>query len=232
MEGKEQSYLVGGFHFSSKEEALVARQEEQRISLLEKKIDYTNIDSIAMLYEKAIHNQVFVTPVGFHFLTKLQSILQENNRPEGMLQIPVVQLNSEEEEPVSKLEMIPEQTQNVTQEKNTEASIYQEVPADERGKVRLSILVEDLQKQLDVSKEKEKKARSKYRNSLLVNIVLVFMIIGLFAITLLGENANVLNYRRALNNQYASWEEELKQRENNIREKEAELNIQSWQEEE
>ena len=43
--------------------------------------------------------------------------------------------------------------------------------------------------------------------------------------TLNGENANALNYRKAIQNQYASWEQELTEREKAVKEKEQELQI-------
>ena len=38
-------------------------------------------------------------------------------------------------------------------------------------------------------------------------------------------NANALNYRKAIQNQYASWEQELTEREKAVKEKEQELQI-------
>jgi hypothetical protein len=58
-----------------------------------------------------------------------------------------------------------------------------------------------------------------------INIALIVVILCLFFITYMGENANVLNYKRVLTDRYASWEQELTQREKVIREKEKELQI-------
>ena len=40
-----------------------------------------------------------------------------------------------------------------------------------------------------------------------------------------GNNANILNYRNAIVDEYASWEQELTEREKAVREKEQELGI-------
>ena len=45
---------------------------------------------------------------------------------------------------------------------------------------------------------------------------------------LCGENANIINYRNAIVNEYSTWEEELSQREHAVREKERELGISSY----
>ena len=50
---------------------------------------------------------------------------------------------------------------------------------------------------------------------------------GVFVITLNSDQPNILNYERNLQNKYASWEQELTQREQTVREKERELHIEN-----
>ena len=50
-------------------------------------------------------------------------------------------------------------------------------------------------------------------------------IIAMFTITLESDNPNVLNYERALTDRYASWEQELTEREQAVRQRERELQI-------
>lgn len=47
----------------------------------------------------------------------------------------------------------------------------------------------------------------------------------MFMITLKSDNPNILNYEKNLVNRYAAWEQELREREQVVREKERELNI-------
>lgn len=68
----------------------------------------------------------------------------------------------------------------------------------------------------------------KLRYSMLGNFILIVLVILLFAITITGENANAINYRNVITNELSSWEEELTERENNVREKERELGISSY----
>ena len=58
----------------------------------------------------------------------------------------------------------------------------------------------------------------KLRYSIWGNVILVILVIVLFAITLTGENANVINYRHAIQNEYSEWDDELTERENIVRE--------------
>jgi len=69
--------------------------------------------------------------------------------------------------------------------------------------------------------------KGKLRTSVLVNIMLIILVILMFVITVKSDNPNILNYKHALENKYASWEQDLSEREKVIREKERELNIQS-----
>ena len=80
-------------------------------------------------------------------------------------------------------------------------------------------------KQRIVPTRKRDKSNDKFRISLLVNIILGILVLAMFGITLKSDNPNILNYRKAIINEYAAWEQELTEREEQIRQKEAELGI-------
>ena len=67
--------------------------------------------------------------------------------------------------------------------------------------------------------------RKNLRISLIVNIFFVVLVIGMFIITLQSDNPNIINYKRNITNQYASWEQELTEREKLLRQKENELGV-------
>lgn len=62
------------------------------------------------------------------------------------------------------------------------------------------------------------------RISVIANIGLAAAVIAMFAIALGARQANILNYERVLTDRYASWEQELTEREQAIREREREWN--------
>lgn len=64
-----------------------------------------------------------------------------------------------------------------------------------------------------------------FRLSLIMNIVMIIAIIAMFIITLNSDQPNILNYEKNIQNKYATWEQDLTQREQIIREKERELHI-------
>lgn len=63
------------------------------------------------------------------------------------------------------------------------------------------------------------------RFSLWANLALIIIVIGMFIITVVGENINVINYRYKIENEYSIWQQELEEREAVIKEKEAELQL-------
>lgn len=74
-------------------------------------------------------------------------------------------------------------------------------------------------------RQKERKL-SNYRISVAINILLVIGMLVMFWVATTTDTPNILNYKTALENKYASWEEELNQREQVVREKELELKLQ------
>lgn len=71
-------WIVDGFRFSTEKDAQLAMRERKRIEGLEAKLDYQNPKMLCAVYRKAVDNRVFVTPVGYDFLRKLQRCLKEN----------------------------------------------------------------------------------------------------------------------------------------------------------
>ena len=78
-----------------------------------------------------------------------------------------------------------------------------------------------------VKSDPYKGMRRRYRNLILVNVVLAAVIVAMCVITMQGENANIINYRNVITNEYSEWEQELTEREQRIRDKERELHIES-----
>lgn len=73
------------------------------------------------------------------------------------------------------------------------------------------------------SQKRKYTVKDSLRISIAVNILLVILVLVMFFITLKSDNPNILNYKEVITNQYASWEQELTEREKALREKEAEL---------
>lgn len=61
--------------------------------------------------------------------------------------------------------------------------------------------------------------------SIALNIALAIAVCAMFVIALKSDNPNILNYENALTNKYSAWEQELSEREQAVRERERELNL-------
>lgn len=68
--------------------------------------------------------------------------------------------------------------------------------------------------------ELAEKSKKRSRITLTICVALVIVVIALFAIALTSKHPNIINYENALLNKYSAWEQDLTERENDIKEKE------------
>ena len=98
------------------------------------------------------------------------------------------------------------------------------------------VLEESLRKKLRISaknRASEKKAskktdgyRKKYEITLFISVILAVSVIGMFIVASTSDSPTIVDYQSKLLNRYASWEQELTEREKAVSEKEQELGIQ------
>lgn len=196
----EREFLVEGYRFLSEEEAKKAERELAKIKALDEKLDEDNHAAVKALYIKAVDQQVFETQIGFAYLRNLQSYLIA----EGAL-LP-------DEKPLPVLYSKVQQEKEISDIKEEYYAREKELEQITEGKIA-------------AQKEQILQAKQKCRSFMIVSAVLAVMVIGMFLITLTGKNENILNYKNAITNQYAEWEQELSQREAAVRQKELELNM-------
>ena len=179
---------TGGFAFYTENDGKMAEAEQRKIEYLEARIDYTRPESILHVYDKAIDEQLFKTPIGLMYLKKLQDFLMKQPQiaPERIQAIPLFDTYAD----------VREQRRATAQE-NIKARTAQR---KEAAKVRFQI-------------------------SLILNILLVIAIGAMFVISAKSDQPNIFNYERVLTDRYASWEQELTEREQAVRDKERELDI-------
>ncbi|MBE5852249.1 MAG: hypothetical protein E7299_04755 [Lachnospiraceae bacterium] len=178
----EERLVVDGYLYGNDADVKLAKEEKKTIEYLETKINYDDIQTTLKIYNKAVKDRIFKTPVGFEFLKKMRAEMIKRGMPEENIgAIPLYQIFSKE--------------------------------ADVRP--------------VRVFQIKENKSDNKeiLRVSLWANIVLVVLVIGMFVLTLFGDNTNILNYKYKIENEYSIWQQELEEREAVIREKEAELRL-------
>lgn len=87
----DDTLSVDGFKFYTEKDASLARIEKQKIEYMEARMDYSVPESIRYVYERAIQERLFKTPVGLQYLKQLQSYLlsQPQIAPESVPEIPL-----------------------------------------------------------------------------------------------------------------------------------------------
>jgi hypothetical protein len=171
-----------GYEFACLDDAILAQSEMKKIDYLKSHLDKGDAQTVKALYDKAIDEKFFKTPVGIAFLTEMREYL-----------IDVLDY-SEEEVHAIPLYMFYDTT------KKTEK---------------------------DGDKKKKKEPVGLLFISVVLNIALIAGVIWMFWIATHTDNPNIINYETVLTNRYAAWDQELTERERQVRMMERELGIQS-----
>ena len=66
--------------------------------------------------------------------------------------------------------------------------------------------------------------KGRFITSICLNVIMVIVILSMFLICLKSDSPNIINYKRAIENEYSEWEQELTEREQAVREAERMLN--------
>ncbi len=191
---------IDGFYFETDELYEEAHKEKLAVAYLSKQVDLSDNKQALRLYQQAASQKLFSTVIGLTFLRDIEFRLKKD-------------------------ESIPkDQIMAVT------------VPLKERPPEKPSVSISSLQSEEESSKKErqkkdaypfnEKTEAGKYRRRFHGALAFVFILLAtigvMFFITLSSDLPTIVNYRTRLNNEYASWDEELKEREAalDLREKE------------
>ena len=170
-----------GYEFACLDDAILAQSEMKKIDYLKSHLDKGDAQTVKALYDKAIDEKFFKTPVGIAFLTEMREYL-----------IDVLDYSEEE------VQAIP---------------LY---------------MFYDTTKKSDIAADDKKKKKEPVGLlfiSVVLNIALIAGVIWMFWIANHTDNPNILNYETVLTNRYASWDQELTERERQVRMMERELGI-------
>ncbi len=82
--------IVGGYEFMSENDAQKAEMDASKIKLLNSRVKASRPGDIMAVYEKAIENKIFKTPVGWGYLIGLrEKLLQSGFTEEEIIPIPL-----------------------------------------------------------------------------------------------------------------------------------------------
>ena len=178
----EERLIFDGYLYGNEEDVNLAKEERKTARFLQSKINYDDAQTALKIYDKAIKDKIFKTPVGFEFLKVMRFEMIKRGVPAEKIQpIPLYLVFSKEAE-------------------KRPIRVYQ-------------------------VKERDDKLKENFRISLWANIALIVLVVGMFVITLFGNNTNIINYRYKIENEFVEWQQELEEREAVILEKEAESGI-------
>lgn len=249
----DKQTVIEGFAFINEKAALKARHEAESIRYLKTQINMDNPRIVLEFYRKLLAEEVFETPVGLIFLKELYDRLApvpefrqklspipaekmagllsaENALPSADAGASATEGQPSAGAGASAAEGQPSAGADVS------ISQGQEIQADFRQAEEMAVLYEEKleqakqkvrateRKQRQAEKEMRKK-KSSLRMSLAVNFFLLLVAAGMVAIALLDSTPNIINYENKIQDKYAQWEMDLKEREAKVKEKERELHL-------
>lgn len=197
----EGKYVIEGFVFDSKDDYLQAKNEYDGVMYMKSRTNMNNPANVFSVYKSLIEKKIFNTPVGISYLHDLRIFLLNNEEYAA----------SVEEMPIV-----------ISGNKTAKGKLL-------GGKNKDSLTKGDVikhMKKFDI----ESVYRNRFISSVIVIILLLIIMVFMMVITKNSNNTNILNYKNRIDAQYedkenslVQWENELKLREEAVKQKEKEL---------
>ena len=193
---------IDGFYFETDELYEEAHKEKLALAYLAKQVDLSDNRQALRLYQQAVSQKLFSTVIGLSFLRDIELRLKKDSGiPNDQIMPVTVPLK---ESPSAKAPAPEERPSEKPKEKTVKEKPKKEpYPFDEKTEAG--------------------KYRRRFHGALAFVFILLATIGVMFFITLSSELPTIVNYRTRLNNEYSSWEEELKEREASLDLREKEL---------
>ena len=201
MEQLQETYEAGGFVFRTKKEAELAQREIEGTKYLRQKLDMENPNAVFSIYQNLIEQDLFETPVGYCFLKELRDYLLmiPAISNEEVLAIPIRYPQTEEEEKKQKKEQKKEEQRKERQKEKEKAKNRKE------------------------QKKEGKNNKGRCQFFMVTSLILLISVVSMMLLAATSDNVNILNYENKLIDKYSSWEQELEEREQAVKEQEQEL---------
>ncbi len=229
---KKNRSVVNGFAFTDRQTAQKALKEAESIQYVKEKLDMENPRMVLEMYRKLVKEKVFETPVGMIYLKQLQDYL---------FKIPEIKGEGLEPIQAGSIQNSQEDARAFSAEKNTALSKKRNIQQQKNmpGTSDTEEMAEWYEEQLDQEKQKRRAAELKqrqtegrlknkkefFRFSIILNVFLVLVVVGMLVITLMDNTPNIIDYENKIVDKYVEWERELEQREENIKKWEQELGL-------
>lgn len=201
MATNKEELIVEGYRFGDLADADQARLELEKIRALEGRLDYHNEEMVISVYNRAVMNRTFKTPVGYQYLNGIRDrLLTTGAAKETDLQAIPVQTPSNNS-------AVKRQTRSGSDSAGGPGSSGSPGSSGRSGG------------------QSKSRFSAPFGISVAMNVILVILVMVMFLITVYSDNPNITNYRSRILNEYASWEQDLRAREREVRARERELGI-------
>ncbi|MBR1572917.1 MAG: hypothetical protein IJ655_09255 [Lachnospiraceae bacterium] len=197
------AYKVGKFEFGTLDEANEAQKEYQAIEYITKQLDFSNLGAVKNVYDQLQKQNMFHTAIGLSFMKKMEAH-------------------------IAKLESA--EADSIVTGKNADVSVNKSADNISTVDNQDNISAKTTEKKRVDSKNKPKKIErelKKYKTLTsifrITTIALLLMVIGMFYVASTINSPNILNYKEQITNEYASWAQELTERESALNKRENEL---------
>ena len=198
-------YEAVGFAFPDEKMMEKALKEAEGIRYVKNSAELTDPQVVFNVYRQMVNQRLFETPVGYSFLYELQENLWTN---------PAISNDTIPPIPVAAV------SKDAPAAQRARAEQPQSVPRI-RTEVKTKIVHKTEVKNVDY--------KIKFKACMSVCAVLLLIVIGMFAVTATSGNINIVNYENALIEKYEHWETQLNEREEKLREREADASQNSEQ---
>lgn len=200
-------YNIGGYIFDDENKAKKAAKELKAVEYILGQIRDSDENAVLTVYKKLLNQRMFSTEIGMSFLAQLRQNLLDSEV-----------FTPEDIPPVYSLEEPPK---DVTPEEKTEDTISssdEKVSKAKKEKADKKVVAKVTN---DSSEIKRLKAINKVL--LILCIALLLCVLGMFYVSTTINSPTILDYEEKLIDKYSSWEQDLTEREEAIKEKEQEL---------
>ena len=174
----------------------MAAHEVETIRYIRSHTRMDDPDVVLALYNKLVLREIFVTPVGFDFLRRLQEYLYTIPyiKREDVLPIPVFQPENSGAAPKA----VTPQRKKMQKEKEKVVRQHQ--------------------------RKENRDYRKLFHISTFFAVVFAIVVVGMFAITWISKDSmTIFNYENKIIDKYEKWEKQLDERESELNEREEQL---------
>ena len=200
-------YNIGGYIFDDENKAKKAAKELKAVEYILGQIRDSDEKAVLTVYKKLLNQRMFSTEIGMSFLAQLRQNLLDSEV-----------FTPEDIPPVYSLEEPPKDVTPEEKTEDTNSSSDEKVSKAKKEKADKKVVAKVTN---DSSEIKRLKAINKVL--LILCIALLLCVLGMFYVSTTINSPTILDYEEKLIDKYSSWEQDLTEREEAIKEKEQEL---------